>query len=139
MQLVTLAEAKDRLSYDFNDKDSEIKGLINAIEGYLTIATGLDLKALKAEIDKAEPEIEAESPLPEESEDDPFEPIEPFSEEAEEEINEQLLSIAYVAKEYVLLKAYLDYYGAHTEIDDLRLTNLMKQLQVSALAVNNAQ
>lgn len=108
MQLVTLAEAKERLSIDFDTKDSEIMGRINAIEGYLTKATGLDLKALKDEIIK-------EGML--------------------EEYNEQLLATAYVAKEYVLLKAYLDYYSAHTEIDDLRLTNLMKQLQVSALGV----
>ena len=108
MQLVTLAEAKERLSIDFNDKDGEITGLINAIEGYLINATGLDLKALKDEIVK---------------------------EETLEEYNQQLLATAYVAKDYILLKAYFDYYGAHTEIDDLRLTNLMKQLQVSALAV----
>lgn len=126
MQLVTLAEAKERLSIDFDTKDGEIKGLVNAIEGYLFNATGLNLKALRAEIDKAE-KTEIEKPLP----DDEF--IEMLSDE--EEVNEQLLAVAYVAKEYVLLKAYLDYYGSHTEIDNLRLTNLMKQLQVSALAV----
>lgn len=108
MQLVTLAEAKERLSIDFNSKDGEITGLINAIEGYLYTATGLKLTALKAEIVK---------------------------EETLELYNAQLLAAAYEAKEYVLLRAYLDYYGAHTEIDDLRLTALMKQLQVSALAV----
>lgn len=106
MQLVTLAEAKERLSIDFDSKDGEITGLINAIEGYLFTATGLDLKALKDEIAKEET-------------------LEPYS--------EQILATAYVAKEYVLLRAYLDYYGAHTEIDDLRLTMLVKQLQVSAL------
>ena len=127
MQLVTLAEAKERLSIDFDTKDGEIKGLVNAIEGYLFNATGLNLKVLRAEIDKAEPKTEIEKPLPDD------ELIEPLSDE--EEVNEQLLSVAYVAKEYVLLKAYLDYYGAHTEIDNLRLTNLMKQLQVSALGV----
>lgn len=37
-----------------------------------------------------------------------------------------------VAKDWVLLKCYLDYYNAHTELDDLRLTNKMKQLQVYA-------
>ncbi len=108
MQLVTLAEAKERLSIDFDAKNSEITGLVNAIEGYLFNATGLDLKVLKDEIVK---------------------------EETLEEYNQQLSATAYVAKEYVLLKLYLDYYGAHTEIDNLRLTNLMKQLQVSALAV----
>lgn len=108
MQLVTLAEAKERLSIDFSTKDGEITGLLNAIEGYLYNATGLDLKALKAEIDK---------------------------EQTLEEIDQSLLFIAYVAKEYILLKAYLDYYNIHTEIDDLRLTNLIKQLQVSALSI----
>lgn len=108
MQLVTLAEAKERLSIDFSTKDGEIIGLVNAIEGYLFNATGLNLKALKAELTK---------------------------EEANEEVNESTLSMAYVAKEYVLLRVYLDYYNAHTEIDDLRLTSLIKQLQVSALTV----
>lgn len=87
MQLVTLAEAKERLSIDFNTKDSEITGLVNAIEGYLFNATGLNLKALKAEIDKVG---------------------------TLEEINEPLLATAYVAKKYVLLRAYLDYYNALT-------------------------
>lgn len=128
MQLVTLAEAKERLSIDFNDKDGEITGLINAIEGYLFNATGLNLKTLRAEIDKAEPKKEVDDILPDDSD-----LIETLSDE--EEVNEHLLSVAYVAKEYVLLKAYLDYYGAHTELDDKRLTSLIKQLQVSALAV----
>lgn len=131
MQLVTLAEAKERLSIDFNDKDGEITGLINAIEGYLTNATGLNIKTLKAEMDKAEPKPGIEKPLPDEDD----ELIIPLSDDTEEETNQQLLATAYVAKEYVLLKVKLDYYGAHTELDDLRLTNLMKQLQVSAFAV----
>lgn len=42
MQLVTLAEAKERLSVDFDTKDGEITGLINAIEGYLYSATYTD-------------------------------------------------------------------------------------------------
>ncbi len=112
MQLVTLAEAKERLSIDFSTKDNEITGRINAIEGYLFNATGLDLKKLKVEIDK---------------------------DETLEDVNQIRLSTAYVAKEYVLLKLYLDYYGSHTEIDNLRLTQLMKQLQISSLAVSNAQ
>ena len=37
-----------------------------------------------------------------------------------------------VAKEWVLLKSYMDYYNSHTEIDNLRLTNYMKQLQTVA-------
>ena len=40
-----------------------------------------------------------------------------------------------VAKDWVLLKCYLDYYDAHTELDDLRLTNKMKQLQVYATVI----
>lgn len=40
-----------------------------------------------------------------------------------------------VAKEWVLLKVYMDYYSSHTEIDNLRLTNYMKQLQVTATVV----
>lgn len=35
-----------------------------------------------------------------------------------------------VAKEWVFLRVYLDYYIAHTEIDEKRLTAMMKQLQV---------
>ena len=35
-----------------------------------------------------------------------------------------------VAREWVFLRVYLDYYIAHTEIDDKRLTAMMKQLQV---------
>lgn len=37
-----------------------------------------------------------------------------------------------LAKEYVLLKLYLDYYNAHTQLDDMRLTAILKQLQVVA-------
>lgn len=106
MQLVTLLEAKERLSIDFNDKDKEITGLINAVEGYLATATGLDLTKLKDEIIK---------------------------DETLETVDSLLLSTAYVAKEYILLKTYLDYYMAHTEIDDYRLTLLIKQLQINAL------
>lgn len=109
--LVTLAEAKERLSIDFDTKDSEITGLINAIESYLSFATGLDIMALKTELDK---ENNPENLLM---------------------VNQDMLSVAHLAKEYVLLRAYLDYYMAHTEIDDLRLTSIIKQLQVIALAV----
>lgn len=109
--IVTLAEAKERLSIDFDIKDSEIEGMVNAIEAYLSFATGLDLKALKAELSK---ESDPENLL---------------------EVNQDLLDAAHLAKEYVLLKAYLDYYMSHTEIDDMRLTQIIKQLQVVALAV----
>lgn len=108
MQLVTLAEAKERLSIDFDSKDGEITGLINAIEGYLFTATGLDLKALKAEIVKEET-------------------LEPY--------NPLLLAAAHVAKDYVLFSVYLDYYHEHNETNDLRQTRYIKQLQVDALAV----
>ena len=37
-----------------------------------------------------------------------------------------------LAKEYVLLKLYLDYYEKHTDIDNRRLTYIMKQLQLVA-------
>lgn len=50
-------------------------------------------------------------------------------------VDEVQMNTYQTAKEWVLLKTYLDYYGAHTEIDDLRLTNLMKQLQVYAVVV----
>lgn len=92
MVLVTLTEAKERLSIDFNTKDSEITGMVNAIESYLYFATGLKFTTPLVEND-----------------------------------------ITKLAKEYVLLSVYLDYYNAHTEIDDLRLTKIMKQLQVAAL------
>lgn len=88
---VTLDEAKERLSIDFDTKDDEITSRVEGIEGYLAFGTGLDLANV---------------------------------------VDEKLVSIA---KEYVLLKLYLDYYSVHTEIDDLRLTQMMKQLQLGAL------
>lgn len=42
-------------------------------------------------------------------------------------------SILNLAKEYVLFRLYLDYYNAHTQIDDMRLTAILKQLQMVAL------
>lgn len=108
MQLVTLAEAKERLSIDFDSKDGEITGLINAIEGYLYTATGLDLTALKAEIVKEET-------------------LEPY--------NQQLLATAYVAKDYILFSVYLDYYHEHNETNNFRQTQYIKQLQINALVV----
>lgn len=92
MHIVTLNEAKERLSIDFDTKDNEITVMANAIESYLSFATGLDLDTLQS--------------------------------------NESTYNLA---KEYVLLKLYLDYYSAHTEIDDFRLLNMIKQLQVVAL------
>lgn len=98
MILVTLVEAKDRLSIDFDYKDKEIENRVNSIEGYLTIATGLDLSTL---VEKT--------------------------------------TMWAVAREYVFLSLYLDYYMAHTELDDKRLLSMIVQLQTLALAVQNAE
>lgn len=105
MELVTLAEVKERLSIDFDSKDGEITGIVNAAEGYLFAATGIDLFALKAELDK------------------------------KEQHDFMVLSSAYIAKEFVLLKTYLDYYEAHSELGNQRLTSMIKTLQHVALAV----
>lgn len=94
MALVTLADAKDRLSIDFNDKDNEIEGLIASIEGSLFLATG----------------------------------IKNWDSVSDEKIKA-------VAKEYVLLRLYLDYYNRHTDLDNARLTSMLKQLQVAAFMV----
>lgn len=89
MNIVTLAECKERLSIDFDTKDNEITIMANSIESYLFFATGI--KEIKLE-----------------------------------ETNN-------LAKEYILFKLYLDYYNAHTQLDDMRLTAILKQLQVVAL------
>lgn len=92
MNIVTLVEAKERLSIDFDTKDNEITIMTNSIESYLSFATGIELSTLQTDN----------------------------------------VNVYNVAKEYVLLKLYLDYYNAHTEIDDLRLTNMINQLKVVA-------
>lgn len=92
MNIVTLAEAKERLSIDFDTKDNEITTMVKSIESYFSFATGIELSTLETDNEKA----------------------------------------YNVAKEYVLLKLYLDYYNAHTALDDLRLTNLLNQLKVVA-------
>ena len=89
MNIVTLAECKERLSIDFDTKDKEIEIMANSIESYLFFATGLENIS-----------------------------------------NERTLNLA---KEYILFKLYLDYYNAHTQLDDMRLTAILKQLQVVAL------
>ena len=94
MNIVTLAECKERLSIDFDTKDNEITIMANSIESYLSFATGLEFNY---------------SNVPTDSD-----------------------KIYNLAKEYVLLRLYLDYYNAHTEIDDSRLTAILKQLQVVA-------
>ena len=98
MNLVTLEEAKDRLSIDFDTKDNDITLMTNSIESYLSFATGVDFGEY------------AIAPLASDN-------------------------FVNLAKEYVLLKLYLDYYNTHTELDDARLTQIMKQLQVAALMV----
>ena len=95
MNIVTLAECKERLSIDFDTKDTDITIMANSIESYLFFATGL----------KFEYEI----------------------------VLDGMDNILNLAKEYVLFKLYLDYYNAHTELDDRRLTAILKQLQVAAL------
>lgn len=90
MNIVTLAECKDRLHIDFNDSDSDIEIMANSIESSLYFATGID-----------------------------------FNVTIDDKVKD-------LAKEYVLLKLYLDYYEKHTEIDNRRLTYIMKQLQLVA-------
>ena len=95
MNIVTLEEAKERLSIDFDTKDNEITIMANSIESYLSFATGINF----GQYAYVPPDGDC---------------------------------VLNLAKEYVLLKLYLDYYNAHTEIDDLRLTHIIKQLQVVA-------
>lgn len=92
--LVSLDEAKNRLSLDSDDKNGDIEIMLNSIESYLYIATGVAADAW-----------------------------------ANDEIGKAL------AKEYVLLSLYLDYYEKHTELNNLRLTSLMKQLQTRAMVI----
>ena len=94
MNIVTLAECKNRLHIDFNDSDSDIEIMANSIESSLYFATGLKFE---------------------------YTTIPTYSDE-----------ILNLAKEYLLLKLYLDYYEKHTEIDNRRLTYIMKQLQLVA-------
>ncbi len=42
MQLVTLDEAKKRLSYESDEMDSDITLMVESIESYLFFATGVD-------------------------------------------------------------------------------------------------
>lgn len=89
MNLVTLAECKERLHIDFSDSDGDITIMANSIESSLYYATGLS------------------------------QPI------------TDTTTLA-LAKEYILLKLYLDYYEKHTELDERRLTYIIKQLQLVA-------
>ena len=45
MQLVTLDEAKKRLSYESDEMDSDITLMVESIESYLFFATGVDFSA----------------------------------------------------------------------------------------------
>lgn len=92
--LANLTEAKDRLSLDNSDKDSDIENMLSSIESYLYIATGVTAETW-----------------------------------ASDETGKAL------AKEYVLFSLYLDYYEKHTELNNLRQTSLMKQLQAHAMVI----
>lgn len=89
-EIVSLDEAKLRLSIDFDDRDDEIKSRIQGIKSYLTYATG----------------------------------FEPENYGNLDDIVQGLI------KEYILSALYYDYYDAHTELNDKRLTAIIKQLQV---------
>lgn len=97
MNIVTLAECKDRLSIDFADKDTDITIMANSIEGELYVGTGFRLVGA---FDNTNP-------------------------------------LHNLAKEAVLFKLYLDYYNAHTEIDDLKLTRLIRSVQLLASLPDN--
>lgn len=47
MQLVTLDEAKKRLSYESDEMDSDITLMVDSIESYLFFATGVDFANTK--------------------------------------------------------------------------------------------
>ena len=89
--LVSIAEAKKRLSIDFNNQDEELQSRIDSVMSYITYATGIkacDFASLDTEIQK-------------------------------------------LAKEYVLSALYYDYYDQRTELNNARLTAIMKQLQIA--------
>lgn len=93
--LVSVADAKKRLSIDFDNQDEELQSRIDSIIADLTFGTGIkasEFASLDAEIQN-------------------------------------------LAKEYVLKCLYYDYYDLHNELNDSRLTRIMKQLQVIATAL----
>lgn len=106
MNIVTLAECKERLSIDFDTKDNEITIMANSIESKLFIGAGIRPNFLS--------KVQSSNLV---------------SETKLETAN----YVYNIAKEYVLLKLYLDYYNAHTQLDDMRLTSMMKDLQVLAV------
>jgi hypothetical protein len=108
MNLVTLSECKERLSIDFDTKDNEISIMANSIESKLFIGAGINSKRLAEQ----------------------YKDKELILNESQKEIIENTYN---TSKEYVLFKLYLDYYNAHTELDDRRLTSMMKDLQVLAV------
>ena len=93
--LVSVEEAKERLSIDFDNKDGEIQRRINSIIADLTYGSGI--KA--GEFASLDTEVQD------------------------------------LAKEYVLKTLYYDYYDLHNELNDSRLTRIMKQLQVIGGAI----
>ena len=93
--LVNVADAKRRLSIDFDNQDIELQSRIDAIMSYVTYSTGIkayEFASLDAEIQN-------------------------------------------LAKEYILSALYYDYYDQRTELNNKRLTCMMKQLQVLASAI----
>ena len=108
MNIVTLAECKERLSIDFDTKDNEITIMANSIESKLFIGAGINSKQLAEQYSGKELILN--------------------------ETQKEFVENAYnTSKEYILFKLYLDYYNAHTELDDRRLTSMMKDLQVMAV------
>lgn len=108
MNIVTLAECKERLSIDFDTKDTDITIMANSIESKLFIGAGINSKRLAER----------------------YSDKELISNETEKLLVENAYN---TSKEYILFKLYLDYYNAHTELDDRRLTSMMKDLQVMAV------
>lgn len=89
-KLVSLSEAKERLSIDFDDQNDEIESRISSIMAYIENATGI----------------------------------------SEKDFGNLENSVQNLAKDYVLKSLYYDYYDQHTELNDRRLTMIMKQLQL---------
>lgn len=90
-KLVSVSEAKERLSIDFDDQNDEIESRISSIMAYIENATGI----------------------------------------SEKDFGNLENSIQNLGKDYVLKSLYYDYYDQHTELNDRRLTMIMKQLQMS--------
>lgn len=107
MNIVTLSDCKERLSIDFDTKDNEITVMANSIESKLFIGAGISGKTL----------VEIKNSVLDDS---------------QKEIVENTYN---TAKEYILTKLYMDYYDAYTELNNNRLTGMMKDLQVMAVLI----